>query len=269
MYLWLNQSVSFSSYKRSGKLKTDDGKFDAMELYTIGQDDMIGLKVKRENPAPIERNRQTCQEFFKNAYPVIATIFSNLDTKLGLEPGTLEALSPLDKPSDTSLRLLLSHPRSNSGETIDLNRITLGGHTDIGTITMLFHVAGGLQILPAGSENVSENWRYIRPLPGCALINIGDTLVEWTGGLLRSSLHRVVTAPGQQANVARRSLAYLIRPNLEATMQRLKGKEIPPVSEGEEEEKRSVSEWAAWRAGQIMRGELKPQTRGGKPIEKL
>jgi hypothetical protein len=51
-------------------------------------------------------------------------------------------------------------------------------------------------------------------------------------------------------------------------MRRLEGGPlIPRLREDEEEETRSVSEWAAWRAGQIMKGELKPQTRGGKPIK--
>jgi len=97
--------------------------------------------------------------------------------------------------------------------------------------------------LPAGSENMYKNWRYIRPEPGCALINLGDTLVEWTGGLLRSSLHRVVTASGAQASVPRQSLAYLVRPEWSASMRRLEGGTmIPRLEEDEEAETMSVSE---------------------------
>ncbi|KAF2785847.1 oxidoreductase [Melanomma pulvis-pyrius CBS 109.77] len=251
-------------YKCAGKLRTDDGKLDAMKMYMLGQDDIIGNIPPRNNPDTIETRRKECQEFFRHAHAVVAVILAALDRQLDLQPGTLERLSPLDKLSDTSLRLLLSHPQS----IVDENRISLGGHTDIGTVTLLFHVAGGLQILPAGSENVHGNWRYIRPEPGCALVNIGDTLVEWTGGLLRSSLHRVVTAPGAQASVPRQSLAYLIRPDRNASMRRLEGSAlIPRLKEGEQEETRSVSEWATWRAQQIMNGELKPQTRGGNPIQ--
>jgi isopenicillin N synthase-like dioxygenase len=237
---------------------------DVMEMYSLGQDDMVGNGPPRKNPETIEENREKCQEFFRNAHSVVTVILGALERQLGLPRGTLERLCPLDEPSDTSLRLLLSHPQS----VADDKRITLGGHTDIGTITLLFHVAGGLQILPAGSENTHENWRYIRPELGCALINLGDTLVEWTGELLRSSLHRVVSAPGAQVSVPRRSLAYLVRPKRDALMRRLEGGSlIPRLTDEEEEETRSVSEWAAWRAGQIMKGELKPQTRGGKPLK--
>ncbi|KAF2865912.1 oxidoreductase [Massariosphaeria phaeospora] len=251
-------------YKRAGKLRTDDGKLDAMEMYTVGQDDIMGNIPPRNNPDTIERHRKECQEFFRHAHAVAAVILAALDRLLDLQPGTLERLSPLDKPSDTLLRLLLSRPQS----IVDENRISLGGHTDIGTVTLVFQVASGLQILPAGNKNVSDNWRYIRPELGCVLINLGDTLVEWTGGLLRSSLHRVVTAPGAQATVPRRSLAYLIRPERTASMRRLGiGSVIPRLADGEEAETRSVSEWAAWGAQQIMKGELKPESRGGKLVE--
>ncbi|KAF4637954.1 hypothetical protein G7Y89_g103 [Cudoniella acicularis] len=255
-----NPPKDLTGYKSAGKLKTEDGKFDATEMYTLGQDDILGTCAPRQNPAPIEANRKHCQDFFRHAYGAVCEILAHLDKQLALDGGTLSSLCSLEKPSDTSLRMLLSHPQLGP-------RVTLGGHTDIGTITMLFNVAGGLQILPAGSENIDSNWRYIRPELGCAVINVGDTLVEWTGGILRSSLHRVVTAPGKQASATRQSLAYLVRPNRNGSMSRLKSRVIPPLSEGEEGGTRSVNEWAAWRVQQIINGQLKPQTTGGIPLE--
>ncbi|KAJ5935759.1 hypothetical protein N7466_005306 [Penicillium verhagenii] len=187
-------------------------------------------------------------------------IFLHLDNQLGLRPGTLKGLGPLDQISETSVRLLRSQSQSSSQP----ETISLGGHTDIGVITLLFNVVGGLQILPADCDNKPENWLCVKPEPGNVLVNIGDTLVEWTGGILRSSLHRVITAPGEQALVSRQSVAYLMRSRSNASMQRLKSDIIPPVAQDEEEETRSVTEWAAWRAMQVMLGQLKPQTRGGK-----
>ncbi|KAL2826749.1 oxidoreductase [Aspergillus pseudoustus] len=251
-----------TGYKAMGKLKTDDGKTDHMHLYSINQDDMLGNRPRRTNAPPLEAHRTEIQSFIQNAHAALRTIFDILDTHLGLTRGTLSALCPLDQQSETSVRLL-SSPAQYSPEP---DRISLGGHTDIGAITLLFNVVGGLQILPAGRENVAANWRYIKPEPGCAVVNIGDTLVEWTGGLLRSSLHRVVTAPGEQGGVTRRSVAYLVRPANSGSMRRLKGGRIPPVGDGDEEETRSVNEWAAWRSRQVMLGQLKPQTRGGADL---
>ncbi|KAL2811251.1 hypothetical protein BJX63DRAFT_444279 [Aspergillus granulosus] len=248
-----------TGYKAMGKLKTDDGKMDYMHLYSINQDDMLGNRPQRKNAAPLESHRKEIHSFIHNAHSALTTILTTLDAQLGLAPGTLSTLTPLDQESETSVRLLSSPAQY----TPDYDRVTLGGHTDIGTITILFNVVGGLQILPAGSENVAGNWRYIKPEPGCALVNIGDTLVEWTGGLLRSSLHRVVTTPGEQVSVPRRSVAYLVRPANSASMRRLRGGLIPLVRGEEEEETRAVNEWATWRSRQIMLGHLKPQTRGG------
>lgn len=241
--------------------RTNDGKRDAIEVYTLSQDDILGNSPPRANPKPVESHRREYQKFFEHTHGAAKIILNHLDRQLDLRPGTLAALSSLNKPSATALRLLWSPAQP----ALDPRRINFGGHTDIGTITLLFNVAGGLQVLPVGLENTNENWRYIRPQQGCAIINIGDTLTEWTGGALRSSLHRVVSPPGKQAQVPRQSLAYLVRAERNATVQRLKeGDVIPRLKDGEAEDMRTVDSWAAWRAQQIMNGERKPQTRGRK-----
>lgn len=114
-------------------------------------------------------------------------------------------------------------------------------------MTMVFNVVGGLQILPAGTENVEANWRYVCPEPGCAIVNLGDVLVQWSGGILRSNLHRVATPPGEQAGCTRYSLAYFMRPSNDVSMRRLEsGGVIPQPAEGEENEDMSLEEWG-WR----------------------
>jgi len=142
--------------------------------------------------------------------------------------------------------------------------ITFNGHCDVGTITMLFNIVGGLQILPAGGNQ--STWLYVRPQPGCAIINIGDSLVEYTGGILRSAVHRVVGAPGEQANAIRQSLALPLRSAHDGFMKRLSSSVIPPLSEEEQrEEVLSVDEWTRWKIQKIMDGEY-PRTKGGIPI---
>ncbi|TGO18777.1 hypothetical protein BPAE_0364g00010 [Botrytis paeoniae] len=201
-------------------------------MYSLGQDDILGTSCPCANPLPIEAHHEECKLFFYHAHAVLNVILTHLEKHLGLAPGTLVSLNSLDKESDTSLR--------------------------------------SLQILPSSAENRNENWQYIRPVPGCALINIGDAMVEWIGGILRSSLHRVVTAPGKQAGVTRQSLAYLVRSEKNASMKRLESKGvITRLEEGEQEEERSVSEWSAWRAMQIIKGELKTGTRGGRMVGKF
>lgn len=254
--------MSFS-YKRAGTLKVSEDKVDTMELYSLNQDDVMGTVPPRPHPEPMVRRQEDCRDFFESANRTVSVILNVLDKHLGLPIGTLASYGLIDQPSATSLRMLLSRP----GHKVAEKRIAFGGHTDIGTITMLFNVVGGLQMLPDGAENKDENWCYVRPQPGCCLIQIGDTMVEWTGGLLRSALHRVVDPPGEQAVVGRPSLAYLVRPARAFKMGRLRNSPVvPPLAEGEKEETRSVDDWATWRARQVMMGELNPQSKGGLSV---
>jgi len=256
-----NIPQDLNGYKPPGMLKAGEGKMDTTALYTLSRDDTLGLKSTREDPELFKTHREELREFFLNAHKVMVNVLAHLDKHLSLEVGTLSSLSPLDKPSATALRMLLAKPQSSPEE----NHINLGGHTDIGTLSMLFNVVGGMQILPAGSEDIHSNWRYIRPTPGCALINVADSLVEWSAGILRSSLHRVTLPPGEQASVPRQAVGYFVRPAHDGSMRRLKSRVIPPLEEGEEGETRSVDEWAAWSAYQVVVGDLKPRTKGGRP----
>lgn len=84
-----------------------------------------------------------------------------------------------------------------------------GEHTDFGSITVLFNQLGGLQVLNPDSQE----WKYVKPEPGCAIINLGDAIVKLVGGQLYSGVHRVVGPPGEQANSPRHSVVYFSRPN--------------------------------------------------------
>jgi isopenicillin N synthase-like dioxygenase len=45
---------------------------------------------------------------------------------------------------------------------------------------------GGLQVLPPGSSK----WQHIRPLPGHAVCNVGDTLAVYSGNIFKSNVSR-------------------------------------------------------------------------------
>jgi isopenicillin N synthase-like dioxygenase len=114
-------------------------------------------------------------------------------------------------------------------------RISLLAHTDFGSITLLWNIIGGLQILPPEAGNsdpdgISKKWQYIKPEKGCVVVNMGDAMVKFSGGRLRSNLHRVTAIPGEQGMVERYSVAYFMRPEDNVLMQSLE-------EGGEEEEK--------------------------------
>jgi isopenicillin N synthase-like dioxygenase len=152
-----------------------------------------------------------------HSHDICEMLFSHLDSHLGLPIGRLASMHSTAKQSMTTVRLIHMPPQLQDQQA------SLFGHTDNGSITILFNVIGGLQILPPGLSNEEQNWRWFRPEPGFAVVNLGDALVQWSGGLLRSNMHRVVNPPGQQSRSDRYSFAYVLKPDNEAPMRRLVG----------------------------------------------
>jgi isopenicillin N synthase-like dioxygenase len=63
----------------------------------------------------------------------------------------------------------------------------VGEHTDYGFLTLLAQDQhGGLEVRTA------TGWLSVPPVPGATVVNIGDMLDRLTGGLWRSTPHRVV-----------------------------------------------------------------------------
>lgn len=110
---------------------------------------------------------------------------------------------------------------------------------------MLFNRVGGLQVLPPGED---EEWLYVRPLPGHAIVNLGDAMVKFTNGLLRSNIHRVVSPPGEQGGCTRHSVVYFARPEDDVLLRRLEGSKLIPELDGTEEEEINSRDWVLRRA---------------------
>ena len=55
-------------------------------------------------------------------------------------------------------------------------------------------------------------WKWVKPYPGSITVNLADSLEFLTNGFLKSSIHRVVAPPPDQAEVDRLGLLYFVRP---------------------------------------------------------
>ncbi|KAE8353100.1 oxidoreductase [Aspergillus coremiiformis] len=253
-------------YKWIGDSKVEDGRLDRFAFYNVSRDDITGvMKPPLSNPSCIESRRSLFTSYMTQAHAITTLICSHLDVHLGLPRGTLSSLQPLDLPSGTSLRMLYYPPHPPEDR-----RNSLVGHTDIGTLTILFNVVGGLQILtPGGDPQDEASWRYTRPVPGCALVNLGDAMVEWTAGILRSNMHRVTFAPGDQGKMPRYSLAYLVRPYGDAPMKRLSEGDsiVPGLEDGEEANDMTAREWETYRTVAIRDGRDNARSRGGRRLD--
>jgi isopenicillin N synthase-like dioxygenase len=69
----------------------------------------------------------------------------------------------------------------------------VGEHTDYGLLTILYQDdVGGLQVkTPVGDGTAGTVWADAPPVPGSFVCNIGDMLDRMTGGVYRSTPHRV------------------------------------------------------------------------------
>ncbi|TVY14307.1 Oxidoreductase vrtI [Lachnellula arida] len=240
---------SYVGYKRSGTSIVDEkGNLDRNEFYNIPKDDFLGIsEMPFEHPQLLYKNEDFIKSYMESAHSIVKLILSHLNTHLHLPPNTLQNLHDLRAHSGDQVRLIKSPPQPES----DL-RTALGKHTDFGSITILFNRLGGLQILPppsltpAGQE---PQWTYVKPLPGHCIVNLGDAMVKFTNGLLRSNIHRVVAPPGIQGRETRYSVVYFARPGDRVVLKRLEGSDvIPELKEGEKEEEVSSKDWILLQA---------------------
>lgn len=112
-----------------------------------------------------------------------------------------------DAKSDCHLRYMKYHRRS--AETNEkLSNVWVKGHTDFGSLTLLFRQpVAALQV-----RTPQETWKWVKPFPGSITVNIADSLSFLTNGFLKSSIHRVVAPPPDQAHLDRIGVLYFSRP---------------------------------------------------------
>ncbi|KAK9779526.1 hypothetical protein AB5N19_12787 [Seiridium cardinale] len=119
-----------------------------------------------------------------------------------------------EEKSEDHFRYMIYHPRSDE-EWTDSKNGTTGGHTDLGTVTLLFRQpVAGLQVL--GEDG---NWTWVKAEPGTITVNLADTISHLTGGWLKSSVHRVVAPPEDQRQYKRTGLLYFARPHNETVLE--------------------------------------------------
>ncbi|KAI9710805.1 MAG: hypothetical protein M1812_007353 [Candelaria pacifica] len=195
-----------------------EGHHDGFESYALPKDGMLGFSNASNfaRPQVISDVLPMLKHFTTAMLDITTALLTSLSKSLELpEHSRLENYHRATHASPDLLRLLkyASQPFSERGAPQT-------PHTDLGSLTILFTSQPGLQVLPPGADE----WAYVRPLAGHAIINLGDALMLMTGGLLHSCLHRVAPLPGKRMT-ERYSFAYLQRPEDWAPMRRVKGME--------------------------------------------
>lgn len=143
------------------------------------------------------------------------------------------------------------HPR-DAATNAKLDNIWVKGHTDFGSLTLLFRQpVAALQVL--GKDG---SWKWVKPLDGSITVNVADALQFLTNGFLKSSIHRVVAPPPDQAGISRLGVLYFVRPEDTLPLKPIESKLLERLGyEADEEAKAATA--AGITAGDWVKARVK------------
>ncbi len=157
-------------------------------------------------PEAVPELRGAVEGFMSGAEQTAHAIMEGIAISLGLDA---HYFRDAYTARPTMLFRIFHYPASHSGEGWGV-----GEHTDYGLLTLLAQDNnGGLEVkTPCG-------WISAPPIPGALVCNIGDMLDRLTGGVYRSTPHRVLNSSGR----SRLSFTFFFDPAFEARIAPLPG----------------------------------------------
>ncbi|RSZ47213.1 MULTISPECIES: 2-oxoglutarate and iron-dependent oxygenase domain-containing protein [unclassified Variovorax] len=155
--------------------------------------------------------RETILEYMAAVTQLGHRLMEGIALSLGLEAGYFAERYTADP---LILFRLFNYPSQPVPEGLDV-QWGVGEHTDYGLLTILHqdHI-GGLAV------NTPGGWIDAPPVAGSFVCNIGDMLDRMTGGLYKSTPHRVKR---NTSGHDRLSFPLFFDPNFEARVQRIEG----------------------------------------------
>lgn len=105
--------------------------------------------------------------------------------------------------------LQMSYAPLSEEATRKARGLFMPGHADWGTFSILFsQPVSALQVL-----HKSGVFKWVKYKPYTLIVNVGQCLELLTGGLFKSTIHRVLTPPVDQKHCLRVGIYYFSRPN--------------------------------------------------------
>lgn len=193
----------------SGRPDIKEGLYFGEEL---GPDDprvKAGLPLHGANQFPegVPELRDLVMEFMRGAEASAHAILRGVALSLGLDADYFHGAYTAQP---TMLFRIFHYPASDAAEGWGV-----GEHTDYGLLTLLAQDEnGGLQVKSRGG------WIEAPPIAGALVVNIGDMLDRLTGGVYRSTPHRVLNVSGR----SRLSFPFFFDPGFAARIEPLPGR---------------------------------------------
>ncbi len=167
-----------------------------------------------DQPAGFRSDWATCYREFTD---VSADLLSVMAVALDLPPGHF---TPLIDRASSAMRAL-NYPALD--EAPPAGSLRAGAHSDYGTVTILINDdVPGLEV-----QRLDGSWQPVAPVPNTYVVNLGDSIAQWTNDRWRSTMHRVTTASADR----RQSIAFFHMANWDATIECLptcQGPDNPP-----------------------------------------
>ncbi|KAK0385635.1 hypothetical protein NLU13_6812 [Sarocladium strictum] len=197
----------YNGYRPAGRRVTSGGVKDKVEVWNMATTDG---HITQPLPQLLEENKALIESFAKDLHDkVLDPLLHLIALALELPPDFFTKVHRWDVHDESHLRYM-KYSRYSPEEIEKLtDGMWAGGHTDLGTITLLFRQpVAALQI----KDHETGQWKWAKPLDGSLTVNTCDALSFLTGGYIKSTIHRVSVPPKDQRHVDRLGLLYFARP---------------------------------------------------------
>jgi isopenicillin N synthase-like dioxygenase len=199
------ENGGYNGYKPMGIRQLKPGIFDNTEIYNVPK---FTPAYARPHPPVIKDQWAVIEKFGRHVHEkVVGKLLALIAIILELPEDYFLKQHRYEEKSDCHLRYMKYHSRP-ADVNAQLDGVWVKGHTDFGSLTLLFRQpVAALQV-----RAPSEEWKYVKPYPGSITVNIADALSFLTNGFLKSSIHRVVAPPPDQVHLDRLGVLYFVRP---------------------------------------------------------
>ncbi|KAE9390482.1 Clavaminate synthase-like protein [Gymnopus androsaceus JB14] len=198
----------FNGYIPAGRriINRETGLRDRVEIYNIPK---FNGDFPQNHPKVIQDNLPEIEEFARALHSeVLDPLFVLLALALELPEDFFTKLHQYPVKSEDHLRYM-KYSKYSPEENKSLEHWG-GGHTDLGSFTLLFRQpVSALQI----RYHSTNEWKWVKPQDATLTVNACDALQLLTAGYVKSTVHRVTVPPADQQHVDRLGLLYFSRPH--------------------------------------------------------
>ena len=225
-----------------GAKMNDNAKPDLKESFIWGhniknEEDYYDHPLRGPNqwPAFLPELRLKATDYFEEANVLAKTLLKGFAIGLNLDEDFFIKTSskPLSRAS------LVYYPSQEA--THGKDQFGVSAHTDFGVLTILCQDSvGGLQIQDKNGE-----WFHAPPIEGTMIVNVADLLCRWTGGVYKSTPHRVINQSGKE----RMSIVLAYDPDPETLID---AKEVFGKDFNSQDEPITCGDYLIWRFGKAF-----------------